>query len=580
MDSLNQPMNIAEYNNLITNIIESAVDELIQKRESSGVTLGYDNGSGISGHELLLLNICRLCAKEEPRLLDLSELHLILIAELSINGIESSVGCTKICPSCAEFLGRIREFRYRCEEAQKRIGLLLTERNVISDFLNLNFTKQEEHYEGFSPPPDSQAEKPASVMDAFNDLASSSSEQSEPEIPPVPKPVRKTKREKKSIKKGDLKTLNKQPDSRRRVVNGKLQWVCLDCEEVFQSCTKLKKHRQTCKLVGTENSKRLGSFTCEICGQTLPSLMGLRVHLHKHSKARLESDSKSKEEPKSPPPVPKKAVCHVCGKAFNGASSLRSHLVFHDQEKRMECPVCKKKFFKLYRLKDHMNCHTNVRRYSCTICGKAFFTKGILYKHTRLHEQNFRKHQCSICPMRFPHPYQLRSHMMIHTAEYPHGCKLCPSKFRFSWDLKKHIAKSHPPLLEEECGTLPEAASALPQPLEELIAEPLLQPSLLALEPLSPPPHTDPTVMSLMEEEQQHDDLSVMLADIPPHQQSELTPSLAAVQPVLAEHPFDTDNLLDDASRDFTSDCFPSDHHLNGGHHAGPDDDFYSFMEC
>ncbi|XP_053698208.1 putative zinc finger protein 286B [Sabethes cyaneus] len=581
MDTLNQPMNIAEYNNLITNIIESAVDELIQKRESSGATLGFGTGAGISGHELFL-HICRLCAKEESRLLDLSELHLVLINELSINGIESSAGCTKICSSCVDFLGRIREFRCRCEEAQKRIGLLLTERSVITDFLSLNFSKQEQHFEGFSPPPSSMTEKTDVVEDApFNDLGifSSTSEESEQEVKPVAKKVRKARREKPTEKR-DTNTLNRQPDSRRRVVDGKLQWVCLDCEEIFQSCTKLKKHRQTCKLVGTQNSKRLGSFTCEICGQTLPSLMGLRVHLHKHNKSRLDLVSKNKDESKSPPPVPKKAVCHVCGKAFNGASSLRSHLVFHDQEKRMECPVCKKKFFKLYRLKDHMNCHTNVRRYSCTICGKAFFTKGILYKHTRLHEQNFRKHQCSICPMRFPHPYQLRSHMMIHTAEYPHGCKLCTSKFRFSWDLKKHIAKSHPLIPENNCDVILEAVPALPPTLEELIAQPLLQPSLLPLEPLSPPSHPEASVIGLMEEEQQqHDDLSVMLADIPPHQQSELTPSLAAVQPVLAEHPFDTDNLLDDASRDFTSDCFPSDHHLNGPH-AGPVDDFYSFMEC
>ncbi|XP_058839819.1 zinc finger protein Xfin-like [Topomyia yanbarensis] len=586
MDNLNQPMNIAEYNSLITNIIESAVDELILKRGTSGVTVGYD----ATGQASLLFNICRLCAKEEPSLLDLSELHLVLINELTIAGIEASTCCTKICASCVEFLGRIREFRCRCEEAQKRISSLQAERKVISEFLNLDFSKPDENYGGFSPPTDSgeRDESVAPELENFQEHSSSGTEESKHESKPVQKNVetRKSKIVPSTKEKATPKKSKKRADSRRRVVDGKLQWICLDCEQIFGSCTKLKKHRQTCDLVGTINSKRLGSFPCEICGQSLPSLMGLRVHRHKHSKVQLDFMPKSRERAKpktvnTKPAVPKRAVCHVCGKAFNGRSSLRSHMIFHEQDKRVECHICKKKFFKMYRLKDHMNCHSNVRGYSCQICGKAFFTKEILYKHTRSHDANFRKHPCTMCPMRFPHPFQLRSHMMIHTAELPHGCKICSSKFRFSWDLKKHYANAHPPSAEDEPNEL---VSELHPPLEEMIPQSLLHSPPLPLVPLSPPPPPSPLclpepsrVVDMIEEEP-HDDLSVMLADIPPQQQPELTPSIAAVQPVLAEHPFDTANLLEDASRDFATDCFSTDH-LSGGHTAGGDD-FYCFMEC
>ncbi|XP_062564102.1 transcription factor Ouib-like [Armigeres subalbatus] len=555
MDNIHQPMNITEYNNLITNIIESAVDELIQKRES--------------GKESLLLHICRLCAKEEPILLDLSELHLDLINELGISGIDASVGCTKICSTCAEFLGRIREFRCRCEDGQKKISSLLAERSVIPDFLGLDFIKPEEHYGGFSPQP-ATADNDGGHLLGVDDFPETSSETTEEEK--EEEIVKKLKPVKQVRQKNQSKTASKKAttDSRRRVVNGKLQWVCLDCEGTFESCTKLKKHRQTCEMVGNEHSKRRGPFTCDICGQSLPTLMGLRVHVHKHSKSGSKGEQDiGKDANKT---STKLAVCHICGKSFTNTSTLRSHLVFHRQEKRIECQICNKKFHKLYRLKDHLNCHANVRRYSCDICGKAFFTKAILYKHTRSHDQNFRKHQCPMCPIRFAHPYQLRSHMMVHTAEYPHGCKLCSSKFRFTWDLKKHYAKAHPILPEEEDTTVHDPL------LEEIVPKSLLSPSEPLLTSLPPSmPQQNPITVGLIKDDQ-HDDLSVMLANIPPHQQPELTPSVAAVQPVVTEHPFDTDNLLDEASRDFTTDCFPASHLTES--HANAEDDFYTFMEC
>ncbi|XP_058461589.1 zinc finger protein 69 homolog B-like [Malaya genurostris] len=593
MDNLNQPMNIAEYNSLITNIIESAVDELILKRDTAGVTLRYDVDDA-TGQGCLLFHICKLCAKEESMLLDISEQHLALINELTIGGIEASSGCTKICTSCVEFLGRIRDFRYRCEEAQKRISSLLAERRVISDFLNLDFTRSEEEpYGGFRSPIHSSVKtvEPEQDYSVVND-SSSETKESEQNIKPVQRNAkpREVKKQPTVNKKVEPKKSKKRADSRRRIVDGKLQWVCLDCEQVFGSCVKLKKHRQTCDLVGTVNSKRLGSFNCEICGQSLPSLMGLRVHRHKHNK--IPQDSAPKSIGQCKPKIlntkistpPKRAVCDVCGKAFNGRSALRSHMVFHDEDKRLECRICKKKFFKMYRLKDHMNSHSNVRGYNCQICGKAFFTKEILYKHTRSHDVNFRKYPCSICPMRFPHPYKLRSHMMVHTSELPHGCKICTSKFRFSWDLKKHYVTAHPPP-SADVEEPDELLSELPPPLDEMIPDSLLHPSSLPLVPLSPlaPPSPlclpDPPrrVVDLIEEEP-HDDLSVMLADIPPHQQPELTPSVAAVQPVLAEHPFDTENLLEDASRDFATDCFATGH--LSGEHTTDGDDFYCFMEC
>ncbi|XP_039440070.1 zinc finger protein 205-like [Culex pipiens pallens] len=597
MDSLHQPLNITEYNNLITNIIESAVDELILKRESAGCSL--------TAAEPFLFHICRLCAREQPQLLDLSELHLVLLGELAIAGIDVSAGCTKICAACAEFLGRIREFRCRCEEAQKRIGALLAERSVLSEFLNLDFGKPDDGggygAGGFSPPPDVAVEIGGDVVpelplvEDFGVSADSSSSSGEEErVEPQPvvaraEPVKKVSVEQKVP--AERKKSRMVSDSRRQVVNGKLQWVCLDCERTFESCTKLKKHRQTCELVGTENSKRMGPFTCEICGQTLPTLMGLRVHVHKHSKAGEKEGKKDLE--KAGAAGPKSTVCHICGKSFSGTGSLRdlrSHLVFHGQEKRIECQICNKKFHKLFRLKDHMNCHSNERRYSCQVCGKAFFTKAILYKHTRTHDQSFRKHHCTMCSMRFEHPYQLRAHVMIHTSEYPYGCKLCQSKFRFSWDLKKHYAKVHPPAAPEEQPPSPllptpippipeDTHLTLPPLVEEVFSQPMLHHPL------------DPVAVGLLDEDHHqhhhshlhdHDhDLSVMLADIPPHTQPELIgPSVAAIQPVVTEHPFDTETLLlEEASREFTADCFPNPDALDGSHTA-PDDDFYTFMEC
>uniref|UniRef100_A0A182F8H3 Uncharacterized protein n=1 Tax=Anopheles albimanus TaxID=7167 RepID=A0A182F8H3_ANOAL len=352
MDVAQQALN--EFH-IIDNIIESAVDELLQNQVASQTDYGEIDD--------VLLSLCRLCAREEPQMLEFTDEQLLLIADLNISlsiGIdETSSVCSKICRDCSGFLKEIQSFCNMCLEAQKRISTLLTQRNMLPDFLKLDFTVspkepflpmllgspllstetklQEDGLPAFdraTGPPNEAGEHSALEMGESTALKRSESKSTSAGLANVaraaiapgkrqlvkraatkvsqlvkslqsggnkvasetdertgknPK-LRASKQRKakvmpsgKSLNKTNQQTQPQRTDSRRIVVNGRLEWLCLDCEETFESCARLKTHRQTCALVGTEQSKRIGSFSCDLCDYVHSSLAALRVHRHKHS---------------------------------------------------------------------------------------------------------------------------------------------------------------------------------------------------------------------------------------------------------------------------------------------------------
>ncbi|XP_050087619.1 zinc finger protein 596-like [Anopheles aquasalis] len=537
---------LSEFN-IIDNIIESAVDELLQNQVTTQTEYGEIDD--------VLLTLCRLCAREdESQMLEFTEDQLLLIAELNISlsiGVdETSSVCSKICHDCSAFLREIQSFCNMCLEAQKRISTLLTQRNMLPDFLKLDFTVSSK--EPFlpmllaSPLLSTETKLQEDGVPAFDRATGTPSEvedhsaleKAEPMNPRrrtenkstsaslvsaartvltpgkrqlVKRAATKVSQLVKSLqsrgskgssemdegkgknpklkatkqRKGKVmaagKSLNKttdlqtQPtqrtDSRRIVVNGRLEWLCLDCEETFESCARLKSHRQTCALVGTEQSKRIGSFSCDLCDYVHSSLAALRVHRHKHSekgtKARRKRTAIAKDE------TPEK-ICHVCGKLNKSARALRLHLLTHSNEKKNECLVCGKRFLRSQALKMHMDVHSETKQYECEMCGKRFHARAGLYNHRKTHDQSYRRRQCPVCPKRFVHPYQLREHMMIHTGEYPYVCSVCDGKYRTLAKLNRHLEKEHVQIFDhitlvEDCETNEVDDLIVYQPEEDLV---------------------------------------------------------------------------------------------------------------
>uniref|UniRef100_A0A182MFH9 C2H2-type domain-containing protein n=1 Tax=Anopheles culicifacies TaxID=139723 RepID=A0A182MFH9_9DIPT len=232
----------------------------------------------------------------------------------------------------------------------------------------------------------------------------------------------------------------KKPEARRRVVDGRLQWVCLDCEQVFGSCFQLKKHRRNCEMVGSKTSKRIATLVCDICGETMSTESALTMHKRKHTQAKPNG-----------PTVPKSTVagvkleltvCHVCGHTSKSRRALRLHMITHSSDKNVVCPVCGKRFKRRRDLRIHLDVHSG-RKYECDVCGKMFLTKVTLRNHAKTHRDNHLKHECIVCARQFVHPHQLQKHMVIHTNEYPYVCEICKAVFRTLGRFKRHVQKGH-----------------------------------------------------------------------------------------------------------------------------------------
>ncbi|XP_053660195.1 Krueppel homolog 1-like [Anopheles marshallii] len=230
---------------------------------------------------------------------------------------------------------------------------------------------------------------------------------------------------------------SKKPEARRRVVDGCLQWVCLDCEKVFGSCFQLKKHRRNCELVGSKTSKRIATLVCDICGETMSTESALTMHRRKHEVKPNGPTAKSVSGSKL-----ELTVCHVCGHTSKSRRALRLHLITHSSDKNVECPICSKRFKRQRDLRNHLDVHSG-KKYECNACGKNFLTKVTLRNHARKHRDSYLKHECTVCTRQFVHPYQLQKHMLIHTSAYPYVCEICKAVFRTLGRFKRHVQKGH-----------------------------------------------------------------------------------------------------------------------------------------
>uniref|UniRef100_A0A3B3DYR1 C2H2-type domain-containing protein n=1 Tax=Oryzias melastigma TaxID=30732 RepID=A0A3B3DYR1_ORYME len=161
------------------------------------------------------------------------------------------------------------------------------------------------------------------------------------------------------------------------------------------------------------------------------------------------------------PLLKKPYICSTCGKVFQYASTLRSHLRSHLVEKPYACKTCGKKFSCRFNLKVHFRIHTGERPYlySCDTCGKKYSCRASLVIHMRTHtgEKPF---SCETCGKNFTCSSNLKVHMRIHTGEKPYSCQTCGRAFsnqgHLRYHMKIHTSKAQNPVKKlhscETCG--------------------------------------------------------------------------------------------------------------------------------
>ncbi|XP_072522635.1 uncharacterized protein [Salminus brasiliensis] len=118
--------------------------------------------------------------------------------------------------------------------------------------------------------------------------------------------------------------------------------------------------------------------------------------------------------------------CSYCGRTFDEASQLASHLQGHMV--LFSCEVCGKPFKTKGALRTHMIVHQKERPFNCKLCGKAYSCAKVLNVHLISHTGE-RPFGCGYCEKRFKLKSHLKEHERIHTGEKPFSCPVCRRGF-------------------------------------------------------------------------------------------------------------------------------------------------------
>ena len=178
--------------------------------------------------------------------------------------------------------------------------------------------------------------------------------------------------------------------------------------------------------------------------------------------------------------IPSQYYCHTCNKYLPFASSLKSHILFHEGLRYFEFEQCGKRFQSNAHLKRHWSIHTGDRPFQCKLWGKAFKQNSGLKKHLRLSihckfkgtqesyynknvksnerhknsSKRFRSNvhlkeqvrltssniECSKCQKLFRNQTTLYGHqVLIHKMPSKYYCQTCKKYLPFAHNLRSHV---------------------------------------------------------------------------------------------------------------------------------------------
>lgn len=163
----------------------------------------------------------------------------------------------------------------------------------------------------------------------------------------------------------------------------KTSYDCVHCDKSFAKPQSLAGHIKSAH--GSEKKKKLWSM-CETCGLKLTanhqccdpeaktkcqlcnkdiSAKSVKAHRQYHKRKETEAH-----------------LCHYCNKSFTTETSLKRHVLIHNNSKPFQCSVCEKTFRQKGSLVSHSRVHSGLR-VSCVVCSKKFITKSLLNQHIK-----------------------------------------------------------------------------------------------------------------------------------------------------------------------------------------------------
>lgn len=210
------------------------------------------------------------------------------------------------------------------------------------------------------------------------------------------------------------------------------RYKCEVCSEKFSRTWHLRRHMK-CHV----DSR----FICHVCQAGFRNELRLQEHIRKHDPNYVREKAPNSSEPKEKRPAnPDRELfahhpgglveCLICGKTMPDRHNIYSHIASHrgEAEKMMICELCGKTFKTMTSLKHHMLCHEDTREFLCNECGMAFKRRHHLREHIDVRHLN--KERCYVCPepncgKAFARKRNLRKHASLHIGtKFPceYGC--------------------------------------------------------------------------------------------------------------------------------------------------------------
>ncbi|KAK0175698.1 hypothetical protein PV327_009427 [Microctonus hyperodae] len=211
---------------------------------------------------------------------------------------------------------------------------------------------------------------------------------------------------------------------------------CPECSEIFAFKQQLNNHL---KLFHTPSL----TYLCEECGADFKNLSSLRHHqIRNHQSTdnerkssvcdKLLSSYKSSKH-KRIHNKPYTIQCPHCDKMFKNTSTLKPHVILHEDQQQYFCDTCGVGFNHHDELRLHMNIHKKSdssapEDYSCQICSEKFPNNSMLVSHRNEIHRNDKHYTCHICYRLMMSMRSLEWHMLYIHNEKPTGITLDDSK--------------------------------------------------------------------------------------------------------------------------------------------------------
>ncbi|XP_040899741.1 uncharacterized protein zgc:66448 isoform X2 [Toxotes jaculatrix] len=246
---------------------------------------------------------------------------------------------------------------------------------------------------------------------------------------------------------------------------------CPLCRQEFQFKVSVTKHMMT--------HSQESMFTCQECNQSFPNTVALRFHQRCHTALKpyecpecgmvFKHYSVMEDHRRKHTDNTRSHLCNICGKTFKYSSLLHQHQYLHTGQKPFRCPECGKKFAFAQNMKAHCRQHRlrETNSSSEQPCKQTPLpvqeaVRGLGKENAHLSEEAKRTFKCPLCPQTYCAPSNLRTHMLIHEAEYEtlertprppreinkswekgHSCPHCPCIYRDESSLNIHMLSVH-----------------------------------------------------------------------------------------------------------------------------------------